>query len=262
MLRKQSTRHNLLVLLIALLVVSLTIACTGGNSAPTVDRPGGTTTTRDKETETETDQDSDSQEQQQEEETQQIPQLASPQFEPITFTGSGDDIVVFDGLDYYSIAYIKGNSRSRHFAVVAYGANQTYLDLLVNTTDPYEGIVFLDIDTVEFEVTATGSWEIEIRPLVTARVLGSSSEIDYADAIGKIEGSGDEVIIVVTLEDAPITAISGNESKRHFAVRAYGDRTSLLVNTTEVYSGRVRLPSGEFVILEVIATGKWAIELD
>lgn len=199
---------------------------------------------------------------QEEEEEETEPTLAEPKFEPMQYTGSGDSIVLIDNVGEAAIAYIKGNAAERHFAVTGYDTNRNYLDLLVNTTSAYEGIVLLDAKTAEFEVNATGDWEIEVRSLVSARVVCVTGEVSYADHAGGITGRGDEVVIVVSTVDAPITNISGNNSERHFAISAYGESTELLVNTIDAYSGTVRLPSGEFVILEITAEGEWAIDFD
>lgn len=76
---------------------------------------------------------------------------------------------------------------------------------MVNTTDPYDGIVPLDFMADEhaarFEVKAHGDWTIEILPLSTARVLVVP---------GSIDGKGDDVILLTGSK--PDTAIiKGND---------------------------------------------------
>lgn len=197
------------------------------------------------------------------EETEEELAFAEPGFDPIIFSGKGDSIKRFDGVGEPAIAHITGNSSSRHFAVTNYDDSGNYLDLLVNTTEEYDGIVLLDTDTSELEISATGSWEIEIRPLVTARSVGVNDGVDITDYNGKIVGCNDEVIIVVSNQDSTLVTITGNNAERHFAVIGYGDSGwDLLVNTTDAYEGTVRLPKGNFVVLEIDAEGDWEIEFE
>ncbi len=175
-------------------------------------------------------------------------------YEPIIFSGSGDSIVNIEKENIAMAVHIKGNSSSRHFAIKSYDINGEYIELLVNTTDPYDGICPLDFMsgewTTRFEVTASGSWSIELVPLTSLRVLTIP---------GTIEGNGDEVFMLNG--GTPDTAkIIGNSSSSHFAVKSYGDDRDLLVNTTEPYDGEVLLDSSA-VIIEVISESSWSIEI-
>lgn len=209
------------------------------------------------------DEDFDENEEEEEEEEPEELAFAEPKFDPITISGQGDSIEQFDGVGEAAIAHITGNSSSRHFAVKAYDAHQNYLDLLVNTTDAYDGIVLLDADTAEFEISATGAWEIEIRPLVNARSVGVNDSIEITDYNGAISGKNDEIILVVSDQDSTLVTINGNSQSRHFAVKGYGDSDyDLMVNTTDVYEGTVRLPKGQFVVLEITAVGEWEIAFE
>jgi hypothetical protein len=111
--------------------------------------------------------------------------------EPITLSGSGDDVVDFENPFDIAIVKITGNSAGRYFGVKNYGSDGTNYNLLVNTTDPYEGIRPLDFydseHTTRFEITAVGEWTIEILPITEARTLSVP---------GEIEGFGDEVVII------------------------------------------------------------------
>ena len=77
---------------------------------------------------------------------------------PGKMEGNGDEVIALSGAKP-DLAIIQGNDQSRHFAVTSYGKS---LDLLVNTTDPYDGKVIVASDTLFLEITATGSWSIEI----------------------------------------------------------------------------------------------------
>src|SRR5690606_17817533 len=119
---------------------------------------------------------------------------------------------------------------------------------------PYEGITPLDFrdseETTRLEVTAVGPWQIEVRPLTSARVI---------EAPGSLSGIGDEVLFI---DGEPDTAlISGNAAGRHFAVHAYGDSIDLLVNTTDPYEGRVIVPR-DALLLEITAEGAWEVTFE
>lgn len=175
--------------------------------------------------------------------------------EPVVYTGSGDTIVDVDKTDAPMLVRIEGNTGSRHFAVTSYDANNQAIDLLVNTTSPYAGVRPLDFldgeHTARFEVTAVGEWTITIYPVQLA---------DTIDVPGSFAGEGDNVL---TLSGAaPDTAvISGNANSRHFAVTGCGSGINLLVNTTEPYDGTVLLDPETF-LLQVVAEGEWAIEIN
>ena len=173
---------------------------------------------------------------------------------PIVFTGNGDAIVDVVKETGPALVRITGNASSRHFAVINYDANNEQIDLLVNTTDPYDGVRPLDFlddrHTYRFEVKATGAWTIEIFPLSTIYKL---------QIPGEISGTGDFVFAITG--GKPDTAlITGNANSRHFAVMGYGSSVDLLVNTTDPYHGTVLL-SSDLLIIEVDSESDWTISI-
>lgn len=77
---------------------------------------------------------------------------------PGTYEGDGDDVIILRG-QTPDLANISGNQEGRHFAVMGYADR---VNLHVNTTDPYEGTVMLNPQTFALEVTARGSWSVEV----------------------------------------------------------------------------------------------------
>jgi hypothetical protein len=77
---------------------------------------------------------------------------------PGEFSGAGDDVVFLQGIP--DTATISGNAEGRHFAVIGYGE---YRELLINTSDPYEGTVILSADMVALEFTAKGAWTVAVK---------------------------------------------------------------------------------------------------
>jgi len=151
-----------------------------------------------------------------------------------------------------------GNTAARHFAVQNFDPNNEDLDLLVNTTEPYDGWLPLDWakdeHTARFQITATGDWTIDVFPLadvpeIQARLL---------DVPGTREGTGNDIIFIIGTPD--LATISGNEQEHHFAVMGWAERSDLLVNTTDVYQGTVMLDP-QTIALVITATGPWTVEI-
>ncbi len=170
---------------------------------------------------------------------------------PVVLTGSGDDVVQVSKGFGPAVAHIIGNAGADYFGVTSYDSEQRMLDLLVNETEPYEGLrpvdFSVDDQTVMFEVQGTGAWRIELRSVGTVRSLALGATIS---------GSGDEVIKLLGTPDT--LHIVGNAAKRYFGVIGYGDSWDLLANETEPYDGRVLVDSG-VIVLEIQANGPWSI---
>lgn len=167
-----------------------------------------------------------------------------------TYEGSGDDVIQIEKPEDGPVMfYVKGNDGARHMAIEGYDENDNRTSLFVNTTVPYEGIT-LDPQgtTTLLEISASGPWTIEARSTRSARTL-----------IDTIEGNGDEVILVDS--DASVASIAGNPNERHFSVTGYSPNRNLMVNTTDVYDGTVRMDR-DTILLEVTAAGDWTISLE
>lgn len=88
--------------------------------------------------------------------------------------GTGDDVIQMSELSGALVARIHGNPAGRHFAVQTYDKSGNLASLLVNTTEPYMGMVPFNFDTYDMqdisggllEVKAYGDWSIEIMSLV------------------------------------------------------------------------------------------------
>ena len=166
----------------------------------------------------------------------------------VVFTGTGDNVVPVAPFPETYVFVISGNTEGRHFSVWADGSRR---NLLVNTTSPYEGITFTtNQDTNMLEITATGDWRIEQRPLADMRTISTGQTIT---------GSGDEVLRIAS--HGRTAYVEGNSENRHFSVWARGGRDNLLVNTTSEYSGRVALRD-TYTVLEISAVGDWSVTFE
>ncbi len=174
--------------------------------------------------------------------------------EPIVLEGSGDN----SKLNFYnpfdiSIVHIVGNADGRDFKIRAitpdsHGGNK----ILVNTTEPYDGFHPIDLHerqhTLNFEITASGDWRIELLPLADARVI---------EVPGVIAGSGDDAILMVGGTPDSIM-IKGNPDSQFFKITAYGNAETQLVNTSEPFEGTITLPP-DTVLLEINSQSIWEI---
>ena len=188
---------------------------------------------------------------------------SQPPPEPVTLTGTGDSVAdVGDWRCMPGLVHITGNADARHFAVENFDAAGELLELLVNTTDAYDGCRPLDwMDdecTARFQVTATGDWSITLLPLAPIlEVLPHALEVP-----GTYTGNGDDVILL-TGGKPDLANVAGNELGRHFAVMAWTKRRggdTLLVDTVEPYQGTVMLDETTMMV-EVVARGEWTIEV-
>lgn len=172
--------------------------------------------------------------------------------DPVTYTGSGDDVITLDPFDGVFVFHISGNQSKRHFSVKGYDINGNSTGLFVNTTSTYDGItVDPSQETTMLEVSATGNWTVEVQSILSMSSISSGETLS---------GSGDSVVLVSSYGNT--ASISGNAEGHHFSVKTYGnERDKLLVNTTDAYSGTVML-TGDPFILEIDADGAWSITFD
>jgi hypothetical protein len=168
-------------------------------------------------------------------------------------TGSGDNVVDIQKWAGAAIAKIT-HTGGGNFAIWNDAANGEHIDLLVNVIGNYQGTVpvdFLDREfTTRFEITAGGEWRIEVLPFSMARMESIP---------GIIQGVGDDVILVGG-GAADLMKIDASQASRNFAIWTYGDDRDLAVNEIAPYTGTVAIDRTT-VIIVVIATGSWTIEI-
>jgi hypothetical protein len=183
-----------------------------------------------------------------------LEEIAFP--EPVIFEGAGNN----PKLNFYNpfdiaLVHIRGNAAGEPFTVRAitpdsHGANLT----LVNTMDSYEGFHPIDLyerqHTLRFEISATGDWNIELLPLSNARVI---------EIPGSLTGSGDDAILIIGGTPGSMT-IKGNPDDSIFKVFAYGSVETELVNTKDIFEGKIDLPP-DIILLEIQSEGEWEISI-
>jgi hypothetical protein len=176
--------------------------------------------------------------------------------ESIVFTGTGSKNIDFENPYGLAIAHITGNSMKKYFSVGTFDEDSKLLAYLVNTKEPYEGIVPIDfngIKTTEIKVSATGDWEIEVLPISAA---------DTLEVPGTIEGSGDDVIALTGVNPYRVY-VKGNYATRLMTVSSFGkdgDYQNQLVSATEPYDNNVFIKTSA-AFIQVECYGKWSIKV-
>lgn len=145
---------------------------------------------------------------------------------------------------------------SSNFAVKSIAADGSSNGLLVNEIGNYAGTVLFDTSisehSVAFDVEADGSWTILIQHPSKARRW---------DGRSALTARGDSVLFISPAVSGFLSVTASHRGSSNFAVRAYGDQRSLLVNEIGRFSGRVLVPSGT-LLLEVTADGDWSVTPD
>lgn len=77
---------------------------------------------------------------------------------PGKMEGTGDEVIKISG-EVPDLAKISGNEAGSYFGIFTYNS---FKDLIVNETEPYEGTVMLESEITFIEVVAEGDWSIEI----------------------------------------------------------------------------------------------------
>ena len=125
--------------------------------------------------------------------------------EPVVLQGKGDSIEDLNNPFGAALYQISGNKCSGYFGVTSLDSDGQQVDLVVNTTEVYNGVRPLDFGekkTTRLEIKATCAWKITILPLTAMHVL---------TVPGQLSGTGDDVVMVRGAK-ADIAQVTGNKS--------------------------------------------------
>lgn len=166
------------------------------------------------------------------------------------FSGRGDKILKLALTpDRFHIATFT-HAGSSNFVVITVDSGGEQLDLVNNHIGKYSGTRPLDFreDPAALKIEADGAWTINVQAVQKAPAW-----------TGKSAGRGDAVLLVPS--DAPglNTVKITHKGRSNFVVKAYGDRSDLLVNEIGNYTGETLLPGGTTVI-EIEADGAWTLD--
>lgn len=173
--------------------------------------------------------------------------------EPITLSGSGDDVVELATPDDAAAVLELTHDGSSNFAVFSLDQAGSQTDLLVNEIGSYAGSRLVNLGGSNIgglEISASGAWQVVARPLRDApRAEG-----------GALDGSGDAVVLLPDGADASRLTLT-HDGSSNVAVFGYATSgASLLVNDIGAYEGTVRLDGA--VVLDVTADGNWTLRAE
>lgn len=145
------------------------------------------------------------------------------------------------------------HSGSGNFAVVSYDADGDRIDLLVNEVGAYEGrrpINLLIGEEVAFmEISANGSWTIELQPIFYATQFVGSS----------VSGTGADVVVDPDPPSGASRLTITHDGESNVAIWVYSaDDRDLLVNEIGDYSGTVLSIPGA-ILYDIEADGEWTM---
>lgn len=166
---------------------------------------------------------------------------------PTVIEGKGDKILEDINLNGNLSTLHFVTSSSRHTAVKFHPASGGSYDLLVNTTEPYDGYTLLS-SAGRLEITCSGNWSVEITPLGTTEETSFSGKGDFVTPL--LVAPGDSWKIK-------------NTGESNFIVKQIGSTgTDLLVNEIGSYEGEVisDISAGESCLFVITSSGEWSIE--
>jgi hypothetical protein len=188
--------------------------------------------------------------------------LVPPEIPVETYEGTGNDVVTLDKPAGPALLYARCENPDTEFYILAFDkdGNQVY-ETLAAGYGPYEGVTPLDFGWMyttpsqrayRLQVTATGPWTLEVRPLSAAPSVGPGDTID---------GAGDQVF---RLEDGVATAvIQGGSDDDYLAVDDFDLVTQIrgtLVFAQSPYFGRVVTLSPGYVAVHTMSPWSFAAE--
>jgi len=171
---------------------------------------------------------------------------------PLLIEGRGDSVIDLDRNGSPAILRFSHRGSGNVF-IYNYNAQGDRLDLLVNAVGDYDGAVAFDLfereHTTRLQITARGSWTLEVDGIASARIL---------TVPGQIEGNGDDVFLLTG--QTPDLATVAHNGRRNFFIYSYGQTRRLLVNAIGDYEGQVIVPS-DAILVTVSGDGSWRIQV-
>lgn len=175
----------------------------------------------------------------------------SPHALQSSHSGTGDSIIQSITVSSPSLFRFVTKDDNHHDVKAYYGDGEYDYDLLVNSSDPYDGSTYLLPDrTYDITVHCTAPWTAEIY------TIGYTAKTAFS-------GSGDHITEIFQPESKYYTITYTGDD--HFAVKQrYGTGEydyELLVNETDPYSGTVRLSHSDMLCFFEITgeEGSWTI---
>ncbi len=188
-----------------------------------------------------------------------ITNLPTTPFEPLVYSGTGDDVITGINVPYGLYRVVITNADTNYFSAKAYDSNGNYQDLLVSTSGSkyvgeslYRGGSIEATENWRIDISSKSSWTVRIEKITdesTSNLKGSGKVVT-----GLFSGSGSCVVSIT------------NSGSEYFSAKLYdefGEYVDLLVSTSgSAYSGKksVKLDADKryFVIIE--SKSNWTVD--
>jgi hypothetical protein len=167
-------------------------------------------------------------------------------YDVLTQSGTGDTVIPLPEGVFYGALHAT-HQGAANFAVTVLDAENSPVELLVNTIGGYDGTTGLGLtayaEPTQIQITADGAWTLDLSPIATAPALPAAG---HGDGVFLYEGP------------AATLALTHAGAANFLVVEQTGELfdIGLLVNEIGAYSGSVPLSAGPSVIT-VTADGDW-----
>ena len=171
-----------------------------------------------------------------------------PQFPPPTVvTGTGNRTFKITLADESSpVLLLATHKGTRNFIVKALDAKGAALNVPINQVGAFSGSVVLE-PAASLQITADGAWSVTIRPLLSARQIGSEPS----------SGKGSEVVVY---SGPPVRASVSHNGQRTFSIEYWSKSThTAVVNEVGSYQGVIDVPGNPITVMAIVADGTWTI---
>ena len=166
---------------------------------------------------------------------------------PTVVTGTGNRTFKITLAEENSpVLLLATHKGTRNFIVKALDAKGAALNVPINQVGAFSGSVVLE-PAASLQITADGAWSVTIKPLLSARQIGSEPS----------SGKGSEVVVY---KGPPVRASVSHNGQRTFSIEYWSRSThTAVVNEVGSYQGVIDLPGDPITVLAIVADGTWTI---
>jgi PKD repeat protein len=191
--------------------------------------------------------------------TTQDVQVTAPPPDPITFTGTGDDVTDTFTTEQKLLKVEFSHDGDSNFIVDLLTEDGEKEELFANEIGPYDASRYFNPPPENYllDIQADGNWEITIHQ--SRPDSGEETPVGWT-------GQGDTASDVMDLQEGLHTFEFSHDGDSNFIVELYdenGDSIALLANEIGSYEGSTaeRIPQDGFYVLDIVADGSWTIDV-
>lgn len=171
-------------------------------------------------------------------------------FDAITYTGSGEGQLIIDDIPGAWVLYAECDSEGP-FNVTGYDPNGNLARFFVTSAAPYTGTsIDISFVTTRIDVSASGDWRIEIRPLIDCDTIKTGDPlVSSGDTVLRIDGTPKTIEIHKDPDDSD------------FYAATIGTRYNILAKP-ETTADSTKTCNDDPQYLIVSSSGEWGIQFN